>query len=202
MHAVDKPVVDLNGKAQRLAAIFLPDVFAPGDAGDGVVYIDLPLVCAAGEVEPRKTRDIDQIVRLGGRFHERRLCLAPILRGPAEVVQRALTRARDDLELFAALFQLRKAGSALIQQVNAAVPDSIAQVLDCVDGLRDEICHGIIKRQAVYFGIHMQLRHVHAEADAVKRLIERGEEGKNIPSRPAGQMDFLTGTGHKETSRL
>ena len=70
MHAVDKPVVDLNGKAQRLAAIFLPDVFAPGDAGDGVVYIDLPLVCAAGEVEPRKTLYIDQIVRLGGRFQK------------------------------------------------------------------------------------------------------------------------------------
>ena len=25
MHAVDKPVVDLNGKAQRFAAVFLPD---------------------------------------------------------------------------------------------------------------------------------------------------------------------------------
>ena len=70
MHAVDKPVVDLNGKAQRFAAVFLPDVFAPGDARDGVVYVDLPLICTAGEIEPRKTRNIDQIVRLGGRFQK------------------------------------------------------------------------------------------------------------------------------------
>ena len=51
-------------------------------------------------------------------------------------------------------------------------------------------------------GIRMQLRHVHAEADAVERLIEHGEEGKNILSRPAGQIDFLTGSRHKEPSRF
>lgn len=70
MHAVDKPVVDLNGKAQRFAAVFLPDVFAPGDARDGVVLVNLPLIRTAGKIEPRKTRDIDQIVRLGGRFQK------------------------------------------------------------------------------------------------------------------------------------
>ena len=70
MDAVDKAVVDLNGKSQRFAAILLPDVFAPGDAGDGVVFVDLPFVRAAGEVEPRKTRDVDQIVCFGGRFQK------------------------------------------------------------------------------------------------------------------------------------
>lgn len=84
MHAVDKPVVDLNGKAQRFAAVFLPDVFAPGDARDGVVYVDLPLICTAGEIEPRKTRDIDQIIRFRGRLQKRGLRFAPLLRGAAK----------------------------------------------------------------------------------------------------------------------
>ena len=51
-------------------------------------------------------------------------------------------------------------------------------------------------------GICMQLRHVHTEADTVKRLIERGEEGKDISARPGTQLDFLTGTGHKKPSNF
>ena len=202
MHAVDKPVVDLNGKAQRLAAVFLPDVFPPGDARDGVVLVNLPLIRTAGKIEPRKTRDIDQIIRFRGRLQKRGLRFAPLLRSAAEVRQRTFTRTRDDLELLAALFQLCKARGAFVQQKNAVVADGIAQVLDLVDRLCDEIRHDVIEGQTMRLGIRMQLRHVHAEADAVERLIEHGEEGKDISARPAGQIDFLTGSRHKEPSRF
>ena len=84
MHAVDKPVIDLNGKTQRFAAIFLPDVFAPGDAGNGVVFVDLPLVRAAGKVEPRQAGEVEQVIGLRGRLEKRGLPLAFLLRRAAE----------------------------------------------------------------------------------------------------------------------
>ena len=146
--------------------------------------------------------DVDQIIRFRGRFHKRRLCLASLFCGPAEILQRALTRACDDPELLTALFQIRKARGAPVQQVNASAADGIAQVLDLVDRLCDEIRHGVIEGQAARFRVRMQLRHVHAEADVVKRLIERRKEGKNIPARPGAQIDLLTGTGHKKPSRF
>ena len=83
MHAVDKAVVDLDGKAQRLAAA-LPDVFAPGDAGDGVVLVKIPLVRAAGKVEPRQAGELEQVIGLRGRLEKRGLPLAFLLRRAAE----------------------------------------------------------------------------------------------------------------------
>ena len=121
---------------------------------------------------------INQIVCLGGRLYERCLCFTSFLCGPAEVLHRTLTWTGDDLELLTTLFQFRKTRHTLVQQVNAAIPDGITQVFNLVDRLCDEICHGVIKRQAVRFGVCVQPCHVHAEADTVKRLIERGKEGK------------------------
>ena len=83
MHAVDKAVVDLDGETQRLTVI-LPDIFAPGDAGDGVVLVKIPLVRAAGKVEPRQAEEVDEVIGLRGGLEKRGLPLAFLLRRAAE----------------------------------------------------------------------------------------------------------------------
>ena len=144
MHAVDKAVVDLDGKAQRLAAA-LPDVFAPGDAGDGVVLVKIPLVRAAGKVEPRQAGEVDEVIGLRGGLEKRGLPLAFLLRRAAEGGKRRILGNGEDPELLAALFQLRKARRACREQIHLAAAESIAQVFCLVDGLRDEPDHGMIK---------------------------------------------------------
>ena len=61
-----------------------------------------------------------------------------------------------------------------------------------------ELCLFLLARPAVLQRLLPRGR----DADAVERLIEHGEEGKDISARPAGQIDFLTGSRHKEPSRF
>ena len=109
-----KTVVHFQAHAQRLTAI-CRDIFAPGDAGNVVVLIKVPLVGAAGQVEPRCTGKIDQIVQLSALVQKGLLGFAFGTGGAAEAVQIALLRQRDDVELLAAGLQVGEAGHALVQ---------------------------------------------------------------------------------------
>ena len=96
--------------------------------GNGVVLVNLPLIRTAGKIEPRKTRDIDQIIRFRGRLQKRGLRFAPLLRGVAEVRQRTFTRTRDDLELLECAALLHEAGYGInAKNTSLAAYDLIKQ---------------------------------------------------------------------------
>ena len=110
---IDEPVAHL--KAQRFAAVFRYKL-APCDAGDGVVFVKIPLVGAAGQIKPRRGGNVDQRVRLAVLIQKALLCSALSFCGAAELVQRAGLGQCDDVELLTAGLQVGQAGDALIQQ--------------------------------------------------------------------------------------
>lgn len=144
MPAVHKTVVHFQAHAQRLTAI-CRDIFAPGDAGNAVVLIKVSLVGATGQVEPRCTGKIDQIVQLSALVQKGLLGFAFGTGGAAEAVQIALLRQRDDVELLAAGLQVGEAGHALVQQPDLPAADGIAEVLHGVDRIGHQIPQRIVK---------------------------------------------------------
>lgn len=169
MISVHKPVVHFHAHAEGLTVV-LQDIFAPADAGDGIVFVKIPLVGAAGQIKPRRGGNVDQRVRLAVLIQKALLCCALSFCGAAELVQRAGLGQCDDVELLTAGLQVGQAGDALIQKPDLAVPDGIAEIHHAVHGIGHEIAEGIIKGNAAGFGVGMEIRHVHPEGDAVKWL--------------------------------
>ena len=188
--AVHKTVVHFQAHAQRLTAI-CRDIFAPGDAGNVVVLIKVPLVGAAGQVEPRCTGKIDQIVQLSALVQKGLLGFAFGTGGAAEAVQIALLRQCDDVELLAAGLQVGEAGHALVQQPDLPAADGIAEVLHGVDRIGHQIPQRIVKGNAMGPCVSMEIGHIHSEGDAVKRLGHRREKPEQLRPRPDGKVDFL-----------
>ena len=114
MVPVNKPVVHFQAHAQCFAAIFR-DILAPCDARDVVVLIKIPLVGAAGQVEPRGTGNVDEVIQLTALVQKGFLRVTFGFCRPAEFVQRAGLRQGDDVELLAAEFPVGQAGDAFIQ---------------------------------------------------------------------------------------
>lgn len=166
---IDEPVAHLKAHAQRFAAVFRYKL-APCDAGDGVVFVKIPLVGAAGQIKPRRGGNVDQRVRLAVLIQKALLCSALSFCGAAELVQRAGLGQCDDVELLTAGLQVGQAGDALIQQLDLAVPDGIAEIHHAVHGIGHEIAEGIIKGNAAGFGVGVEIRYVHPEGDTVKWL--------------------------------
>ena len=102
---IDEPVAHLKAHAQRFAAVFRYKL-APCDAGDGVVFVKIPLVGAAGQIKPRRGGNVDQRVRLAVLIQKALLCSALSFCGAAELVQRAGLGQCDDVELLTAGLQV------------------------------------------------------------------------------------------------
>ena len=192
METVDEAVIDLHRHPQFLAAIFLA-ISAPCDAGDGVVFVKIPLVGAAGQIKPRRGGNVDQRVRLAVLIQKALLCCALSFCSAAELVQRAGLGQCDDVELLTAGLQVGQAGDALIQKSDLAVPDGIAEIHHAVHGIGHEIAESIIKGNAAGFGVGVEIGHVHPEGDTVKWLRHSGKEPEQLCPRPRGHVDFMHG---------
>ena len=189
MDPVDQAVIDLQGEVQLLSAVYV-DVFAPGDAGDGVVRVQIPLVGQPGHVHPGQAGEIDQVVGLRLGVEKEMLALAFGLRGAAELVKAALAGHKHHAEKLAALLQVGEAGLALVVNAHLPVHDGVEKGLHPVHGLGAEIHQRVVKGQLPLLDAAVEIGHIQREGDAVKGVGDGGEEVIDLPARPGAHVDI------------
>ena len=165
-------------------------VFAPRHTRDGVVDLQIALGHKARDRKPRQAGEIDQRIEL---FHlaveQIHLPRGLFARLTAEVRHISAVRQRHDHERVASRHQIGAARHQLIDHNDLLAADAHPEGLDLLHRARDEPAERIIKRQAAFVRVAVEIRHIQLKAERIERMVAGGKQVVDLLALPACKIN-------------
>ncbi len=201
VQAVSQRMMRMNGDRHRAPPICLCN-FAEGDPRNGIIMDKVPSVRDGREIEPRKHREVDQVLRrvefkivpLPNALHFRH----SVLYESIQTGMKAIVCEREG-----SIRPVHHAAAVnLLVQPDIAVNDADAEVLDLLRGRKGAMNEREKYGKAVVLRVAIRGGAIDAKAHAVEWLGKGPEEVEGSRALPCARVNFLPAVLKRDVHRI